>query len=177
MTAQSQYDYGCFFCRTGCENRVAKQIELSADGVEAIAPVKVRHRKCHGVITEEKVTLFPGYVFFRSSSEEFSPFVLQHKNDCYTLLTDTENDWRLYGDDLTIVRSMFDLNGVIGLSCAYFVGNRIRIKNGFLKDHEGSILKVNKYAQTVQVRIRLSSKEFLFWLGYELIDEIKDADT
>ena len=58
-------DYGCLFCRTGSENRVAEYINSRLDGAEAIAPQRLRRKTVQGQPIEDSVLLLPSYVFFR----------------------------------------------------------------------------------------------------------------
>ena len=62
--AQDDKEYGCIFCITGQEFAVAQRLEKAIPGLKAISPVKLRYRRIDGVAHEEKVILFPGYVFF-----------------------------------------------------------------------------------------------------------------
>ena len=51
---------------------------------------------------------------------------------------------------------------------AYFdEGNRIRILDGFLKDYEGSIIRVDRRHRSVQVKLMFQGKTLTTWLGYE----------
>ena len=61
------------------------------------------------------------------------------------LLTYTDGEWVLHGADDLLARALFDAEGVIGLSTAYYDTNRrIRIVDGFLKPYQDSVVRVNR---------------------------------
>ncbi|MDO4867175.1 MAG: hypothetical protein Q4C10_11530 [Clostridia bacterium] len=163
--------YGCLFCRTGREESVIRQLEKRFPGIEAIAPVKLRRRRMGGMLVDERVSLFPGYVFFRNV--ELATFGLMNRLEhVLRLLTYRDGTWWLHGWDEQLARRLFEAGGVVGYSTAYFdEGQRIHILEGFLKDHEGSITRVNRRAKTAEVRVDLHGKQFYVWLGFEVIDE------
>ena len=86
------------------------------------------------------------------------------------MLTDGEGCWQLRGADRTIAEKLFSVNGVIGLSKAYYVGDRLRVTEGFLKDYQGSIIRVNRRAGTAQIRIEFDGKMITAWVGFEMLD-------
>ena len=44
--------------------------------------------------------------------------------------------------------------------------------DGFLKDYEGYITRVNRRKKTVEVTIDLQRKKAIMWLGYELVEAV-----
>ena len=162
--------HGCVFCRSGQEAEVIRQMGLLFPEVRAIAPVKTRLRRAGGTVKEERVTLLPGYVFFEAG-EDLPMRRITRADSVLRLLTYNDGDWRLHGYDDQFAGMLFKANGVIGLSTAFFdEGDRIRIVDGFLKEHEGSIVRVNRRARTAQIRISLQDKQISIWLGYELME-------
>ena len=167
--------YGCLFCRTGREESVIRQLERQFPGIESIAPVKLRRRRMGGTLLDERVSLFPGYVFFRNV-ELTTLGSMNRLEHVLRLLTYRDGTWWLHGWDEQLARRLFETGGVVGYSTAYFdEGQRIHILDGFLKDHEGSITRVNRRAKTAEVRVDLQGKQFYVWLGFELIDEKREA--
>lgn len=161
--------YGCLFCRTGREETTANELKRLFPEIEIIVPVKSRYWRHGGVAREEHVVLFPGYIFFQVDNT-FDVFVFAKCNNVYSLLKAPSGDWRIRNEDRKIVEKLFASKGVIGFSKAYFEGNRIRITEGFLKEYEGQIVRVNRRAQTAQIRIHIHEKEVLCWLGFEEIE-------
>ena len=161
--------YGCLFCRTGKEKRIAAEIELELPDVRVIFAEKLRKRRQGRSSVEESVALFPGYLFFRTDAD-FDAQVLARRTDVFRLLRDSEGIWHLRGEDLTLARGLFQTDGVVGFSKAYYEGDRIRILDGMLKTYEGRIIRVNRRSQTAQIALGMDGREVTVWLGFELIE-------
>jgi len=159
--------YGCIFCRSGSEDRIIRELKSSRPEMVCISPKRVRIRR-QG--EKELATLFPGYIFFRSSATVDFRTMLQ-RDEIYRLLQYPSGDWKLRGSDLLIAVFMFDLGGIVGLSKARFDGNGIRILSGPLKEYENSITKLDKRAKTAQVTIHFHGMELIMWFGFEIDDD------
>ena len=197
MDEEKRISRGCFFCKSGKEIDVVRQFEMRFPGGRAVAPTKSRYRRAKDVVIEEKVPLLPGYVFFEMNDSatgglisepaadknngETPQFALQtfsRIDSVLKLLRYSDGDWRLQGDDDKFAMLLFETGGNIGISQAYFdVGNRIRILDGFLKDYEGSITRVNRKNRTVEVQVDLPGKKVSMKLGYELVEGIGSSDN
>ena len=162
--------YGCLFCRSGREQKIIRELTRLTPEVSAVSPAKVRIRRSREGSSEELVTLFPGYVFFRVA--EGAPDVgrFARLEDVLRLLTYADGEWRLAGSDEAIAREFFGEDGVVGLSKAYYEGDRIRVTEGALKRYEASITRVNHRARTAEVRVDFHGKVLTMWLGFELIE-------
>ena len=167
----SDTEFGCVFCRTGQEEEVARRMEHDYPGLKAVVAMKKRFRRSQGVETEEKVILFPGYVFFQCSPDSNIREITKRDN-VYKLLTDGGGNWKLLGADKVIASHFVTCGGVIGFSKAYYKGERIRIIDGFLKQYEGNIVRVNHRAKTAQVKVQLDGKCFSIWVGFEIINTL-----
>ena len=161
--------FGCLFCRTGNEKRIAQSIERDLPEVRLISAEKMRRRRYGHRYEEEPVPLFPGYLFFCADAD-FEAQRLAGKPDVYRLLHASDGTWQLYGSDEVFARCLFAQNGVIGFSKAYYEGERIRIVDGILKEYEGKILRVNRRAQTAQICVGMCGREITIWLGFELLE-------
>ena len=94
-------------------------------------------------------------------------YCFYERRDVYRLLRDSNGGWRLRGTDEAFARKLFEQHGVLDFSRAYYENDRIRIVDGILKDYEASILRVNRRAQTAQIRVDICGRETLIWLGFE----------
>ena len=70
---EKMWRYGCLFCRTGAEATIASYINQSITDVEAVAPTRTRRKTVAGKVIEDQVQLLPGYLFFRTESDEPLP--------------------------------------------------------------------------------------------------------
>ena len=161
--------YGCLFCRTGKEKRIADEIKAEYPDVRVIFAEKLRKRRQGRSSVQETVPLFPGYLFFRTDADFDAP-VLARRQDVFRLLRDGEGIWHLRGEDLTLALGLFRQDGVVGFSKAYYEGDRIRILDGLLKTYEGRIIRVNRRSQTAQIALGVGGQEVTVWLGFELIE-------
>ena len=67
---EKMWRYGCLFCRTGVEATIAGYINQTITDVEAVAPTRTRRKTVAGKVIEDQVQLLPGYLFFRTESDE-----------------------------------------------------------------------------------------------------------
>lgn len=184
---------GCLFCKGGKEREVVQLFLLTFPQGKAVVPTRIRYRRKPDSVTEESITLMPGYVFFELAGLDPADEPAEEGTDAFQsevelrqlcrtdsilrLLRDPDGRWRLRGADDRFAEMMFRNDGVIGMSKAYFDrGQRIRILEGFLKDYEGSITRVNKKTKTVEVSVDLQGKQVRMWLGYELVDASEGGD-
>lgn len=162
--------YGCLFCITGREERVARRIRESCPNVCAVTMRKMKYRVSHGCRSCEEAMLLPGYVFFEAPSD-IDPFRLFPKSDILRILTVGLDQWRLYGEDERFARWLFRYDGLLDFSKAYCEGDRIRIVSGPLKDMEGKITKVDRRGRSGQVTMKFDKRDVKLWLGFDLIEK------
>ena len=175
---------GCLFCKSGRESDVARRYKKLFPGGRAVAPMRTRYRRRDGAELEEQVPLLPGYVFFEATisadTAEAGNSALRafsRTDSVLKLLSYSDGMWRLQGSDDQFARMLLETDGSIGASRAFFdEGNRIRILSGFLKDYEGSIVRVNKRRRTVEASIDFHDKKVSMWLGYELVTKVGSED-
>lgn len=165
---KDRFEYGCVFLRSGCEARYIEELGRLEPRARALSPTKLRLRHAGGRPVEEAVRLFPGYVFF-ALPDDMEPDRLIRPDCVYRLLMDSEGDWRLKGADRFFAEGVFQRDGVFGFSKAVYIGDRIRVLEGPLKDCGGEILRVNRRRRTAEVRMDFQGVSMNVWLGFELI--------
>ena len=175
MKRCGQLKYGCISCRTGCEDRLTREISEKYQDMRVIFPKKKRVRRMGGTAIEEETGLFPGYVFFSTRAEELDLRDIFLKDYAYKLLKNPDGDWPLRGSDRRFAEMVFAEGGVIGFSRAFYEGDRIRVAEGFLKNYEGNIVRLNKRAKTAEIQIELHGRIVTMWLGYELLEADEPA--
>lgn len=163
-------EYACIFCRSGMEERIARQIEENYPFIRALNPVKLRYRHVDGKPLEERVALFPGYIFVKLKDQD-PLYQLKRSGLIYKILKDTDGNWLLTGSDRDFAEKMFETGGVFGFSQAFYENDKIHIVEGPLKDYDGQILKVNHRKRTAQVRMSVQGVQMNVWLGFELIEK------
>lgn len=171
MPAGGGMRMGCLFCRSGSEGRLLSEMALAHGDIELLSPQKVRLRRMGGRRIEERTTLFPGYLFFRTRGEpDFREWT--RRKHLYRLLTYPDGDWILHGADRAVAEWLFDRRGIVGLSRACHEGDGLRFVDGMLEGREPEIVKLNRRACTAQVKLDLMGIPLTLWLGYELIDPV-----
>lgn len=189
---EEDLQHGCFFCQTGKEKVVIEKFKRCFPEGRALTPTRTRYRRVAGTAIEERVSMLPGYVFFEMkvntenikntdgieplSETDYMVRNFVRTEEVIKLLNYTDGGWVLHGFDDQFAKLLFNGNENIGLSQAWFdEGKRIRILNGFLKDYEGAITRVNKKKKTVEIQIDLQGKKISLWLGYELVEPINES--
>ena len=135
--------YGCLFCITGREERVAEQIRSVCPEVQTTTMRQLKYRTHNGEKCLEESLLLPSYVFFRGPAGlEPAAFPKQH-----------------------LIRQ----RGLLGVSQACQEGDRVRILSGPLKDLEGSVRRVDRRGRSGQVVLSFRGREISVWLGFEWV--------
>lgn len=168
--AQNSKEYGCIFCITGREFAVTQRLEKAIPGLKAISPVKLRYRRIDGVAHEERVILFPGYVFFevQSGSNVDIRTIYIDQDVLKVLYVDEEKkDWRLVDPDRSIVRRFFTMKGLVGLSEVEFdLTGKLHALRGFLYGNDEEVKAVNKRAKTAKIVLQIGDTRKGFWVGF-----------
>lgn len=162
--------WGCVFCETGAEARVSNQL-AGMEGIRiAFAVKQMQHRSQRGVRSEVERVMLPGYVFFLAE-RDMQRYRLLRGNDRILRVLSYREAWALRGEDLAFARWMYAHGGVLEISRARKVGDRVTIIDGPLKELEGVILKVDRHNRNGLVSIQFGGKSTNVWLAFEYIAE------
>lgn len=162
--------YGCLFCKSEKEAGVVRALEKQVPGTEAVYLRQYKHRSRGGVKTSILAPVLPGYVFFRTEYPE-SAAPIHRLVDVIRLLRYADHSWELRNGDERFAQWVFEQEGILRMSQARKIGDRIVIAKGPLKDMEGSILKMDRHSRNGLVEIRLNDKVFHVWLPFEVLEE------
>ena len=77
---------------------------------------------------------------------------------------------KLFGDDLAYARWVLKQNGLIGMSKAVKVNERVRIIDGPLAEMEGHIVKYSKRNRNCLVEVEFMNRKVEAWLPFEWTD-------
>ena len=159
---EKAWRYGCLFCRTGAEATIAGYINQTITDVEAIAPTRTRSKTVAGKSVEDQAQLLPGYIFFRTESDEPLPLLTRITNVLKLLEYDNLR-WELTGDDREFAEFLFD-NDLLQPPHVTFIDGILHFEDGFLYGHDDAVLRVNRRKQTVEVSLEIN--QLAFWIGY-----------
>ena len=159
---EKAWRYGCLFCRTGAEATIAGYINRTINDVEAVAPTHTRCKTVAGKAVEDQVQLLPGYIFFRTKTNEPLPQLTRITN--VLKLLEYENlIWELTGGDREFAEFLFD-NGLLQPPRVSFIDGKLHFEEGFLHGHDDAVLRVNRRKKTAEVRLEIDS--LAFWISY-----------
>ena len=161
---------GCLYCYGDNIDRAMEVFHGFYPDIRLVYPMRMRRHYFHAdkTFVDEPVPLLPGYLFFETD-HDLPEEKLARSSYLLRLLTYTDGEWELHGVDDRFARMILNIDGSIGISKAYFDENkRIRILDGFLKDYEDSIIRVNRKSKTAEICIDFQGKTRSMKLGYEL---------
>lgn len=154
--------YGCLFCRTGAETAIAGYINQAADEIEAIAPTRTRRKTVAGKVIKEQVQLLPGYIFFRTGTEELLSWLTRITN-VFKLLEYDDLSWELIDSDKEFAEFLFE-NDPIQPPRVSFIDGKLHFEEGFLYGHDDAVIRVNRRKKTAEVQLDIDT--LVFWIGY-----------
>ena len=159
---EKTWRYGCLFCRTGAEATIAGYINQTIIDVEAVAPTRTRRKTIAGKAIEDQVQLLPGYIFFRTKTDEQVPQLTRITN--VLKLLEYDNLGReLSGGDREFAEFLFD-NDLLQPLHVSFIDGKLHFEDGFLYGHDDAVLRVNRRKKTVEIRLEIV--QLAFWIGY-----------
>jgi transcription antitermination factor NusG len=161
-------EYGCVFCRTGQEAQVARRLQDFFVGLRAFSVTQVKHKSKNGVKSQAQEIVFPGYVFFEVE-RDCPAYHLKRIQDVLRLLTDSQDDWCLHGDNQAFARWIMEHDGLIEMSKAHQEGDRVVFQSGPLKDYVGSVVKVDRHSRNGLVEIRFDDNVFRIWMAFDMV--------
>ena len=162
--------YGCLFCKSEREASVVRALEKQVPDLEALYLRQYKHRSRGGVKTSVLASVLPGYVFFRTD-QPLSVGPIYRLVDVIRVLRYADQSWELQNEDMQFARWVFEQEGILRMSQARKIGDRIVIAQGPLKDMEGSILKMDRHSRNGLVEICFNNNVFHVWLPFEVLEK------
>lgn len=159
---EKAWRYGCLFCRTGAKTTIAGYINQTITDVEAVAPTRTRRKTVAGKVIEDQTQLLPGYIFFRTKSDEPLPQLTRITN-VLKLLEYDNLSWELTGGDREFAEFLFD-NDLFQPPHVTFIDGKLHFEDGFLYGHDDAVLRVNRRKKTAEIRLEID--QLAFWIGY-----------
>jgi transcription termination/antitermination protein NusG len=161
--------YGCIFCKTGQESIIAHSLTKKYEVLRALTVSQLKHKSVNGIKSLAEQILLPGYVLFRAYEENPPISDLQCEHGVIKVMRNTSGDWRLDDNDRRFASWVFNQGGLIGVSKAYAVGDKVSITSGPLKDYEGSIIKIDRRSRNGLVEIHFGERAWRIWLAFEFL--------
>lgn len=160
----------CLFCNTSRCDRISALL-VQQIACEAYSPKIVQRKwikgKCYEVIND----YLPGYVFLFSEDPLGDLQKVYSVDGVIRFLGNKKEGFQLQGEDRQFSQMIYDNHGVIGIMKAYQEGDRIKLLDSSFAGLAGEIIKVDRRKGRAQVCIHFDKKDFLIWVGYDLIEK------
>jgi transcriptional antiterminator NusG len=171
ISPDQKLDFGCLYCPFGKEKLIADFIERHNPQVHACAVCQTKRFSTSGVTRLQNVIMLHGYILFAVPENTDIYGIVEMCDEKVFVMTYSDGEWKMYGDDRRYAEWIFRYNGVIGVSKAYRIGDRISIVEGPLKDMEGYITRIDRRNRNGQVNIMFRDRCVKVWLAFEILEE------
>lgn len=163
----------CAFCKTSLEEKAARQINwlYGAQGICAIAPVRILKERRGGIESQVRRPLLPGYVLIYAN-ECLQPGLMHAVEHVLRLLCYPGGEYELHGGDLAYADFVYGNHGVIGISDILCEGKEAKILSGPLEDCKGTIVRLDHRKQRVWMRVYFDGVEREISLGANILTAI-----
>lgn len=165
----SGYDVYCLYCKTGFEIEVASEINEKNESLITLPFLRLMHKSRNGERKLAQEALLKGYVFIYAplkmdiSSVETARYV-------YSILGRATGTGTLIDNDLKYAKWVLSLGGVVGISKALRVNEKVKIIAGPLLDFEGSIKDYSKKNRNCRVQIDIVGQQLSVWLPFDWVE-------
>lgn len=166
----------CVFCLFGTEYSVARIFE--DHGFGCLIPHSMRVVVKRGQRVSEQRKLLPGYIFVQTDT--FTPqqeMFIRHTDNVIRILSYQDGSYALMDKDREFVAWLWQKNGALDVSRVYKEGDRIRVIDGPLKDHEGSIVSVNIKRRCVAIQAAGNSLLGKIWCSIEVVEKMDGSQA
>jgi transcriptional antiterminator NusG len=171
------------YVETGYEDEVCffinKVITYLFDDIQfnLLVPKRKIYEKKQGIRKEVIKRMFPGYVLVETDKiYEFYckvrgvPHILKFLRDNFDFL-------EVRVEEISQILHMTNQDGLIGISQAFVINDKIKVTKGPLSGREGIIQKIDKRKGRAKVEFSIHDNKLLIDLGIDIIDKFKMEDT
>jgi transcription antitermination factor NusG len=161
-----EYIY-CMYVRTYAQQRITMEVPRVFP-CRAINPVLVKRKWFGRSYKEISHSLIPGYIFL-ISNERMEASRLRTLDGVLNILHYGYGEYAMTEHDEQFVRWLLKYDGMIGLSKAFRMGDRIQVIEGPLKDSCGTIVRVDTRRQRAEIRLEFNGINWTSWLDFEWV--------
>ena len=161
--------YGCVFCRSGSEEAVARYIGLLYSPIVAFNVYQEKHKSTNGKRSIIRERILPGYVFF--ATDKHCPVDLFLSiSALLKVLRYSNKEWILDGLDAKYAKWIIDNEGIIRVSEAKRVGDKVIFTSGYLKNYYGNIIKIDKHNRNCLTQLAFGGVSYRRWIPFVFVD-------
>lgn len=167
---ENDFDSYVLFTLSGKETNLCEELINKYDDLYALVLRRMVHRSDHGRKWDEESVLIKGYVFIYLP-KNYDIKNIKSDNNPFRLLNWKQDLGRLYGEDKRYAKWVLEQDGLIGVSKAIKVNERVKIVEGPLKEFEGYIIDYSKRNRNCLVEVEFMGRTITTWLPFEWTDQ------
>lgn len=166
---KAEFDVYCLFSPSEGEIRVASELNRMNPECIALPFLRMKHAgAAKGSILVQEA-LFKGYVFiFVPAGFELTR--LRRSGIPFRVLDRKENGGLLQGEDRQYAEWILSQGGILAVSSAIQINDRVKIVSGPLLDLEGCIVAFSKKNKNYRVEFEMMGHKVNTWLPFEYIE-------
>ncbi len=170
---KSGFDAYCLFSTSGGEVRLSNELNHLNRNCLAVPFLRMKRAGAskNSILVQE--ALFKGYVFI-FVPKGFQLNRLQRGEMLFRALDRKENGGALVGDDRRYAEWILSLGGILAVSDAVQINDRVRIVSGPLLDLEGCITGFSRKNKNYRVEFEMMGHKVNTWLPFEFIEPTMD---
>ena len=163
------FDSYVLFTMSGKEDDLAEELNKTYEDLYCLILRRMVHRSDHGRKWDEEAVLIKGYVFV------FAPMgydirYVKSENNPFRILKSKLDMGKLFGDDLEYAQWVLKQDGLIGISKAIRVNEKVKIIEGPLAEMEGNIVQYSRRNRNCLVELSFMNRTIRTWLPFEWTD-------
>lgn len=164
----------CLFCRTGQEPKVLAEL-AQGEHVRALFPKRMKTERQKGKWASVEKPMLPGYIFLYTReagepAQESAKALTQGLSNVLTVLRYGDGTSALRGRDQAFADWLWKQDGVIGISKAVRIGDRVEIVEGPLKELGGTVKALDAHKRVAKIELNIVGSTQWLWLSFDYID-------
>ena len=167
---ENGFDSYVFFTLSGKEVDLAEELNSKYEDIYCLVLKRMMHRSDHGKKWDEENVLIKGYVFIYVP-KNYDIRYIKSDNNPYKILKWQLDLGKLFGEDYEYALWVLRQDGLIGVSKAIKVNEKVKIVDGPLAQMEGYIVKYSKRNRNCLVEIEFMNQTIRTWLPFEWTDQ------
>lgn len=146
---------------------------LFEEGYKTLVPRRKLKERKSGEWRYVERTLFPGYVFVKTSMQEKEYYKFKATTGVIKILKGA-SDIPVPVDDeeMKIVYRLTSKSELVEISDIFYDGLNVKVISGPLQGYEGNILKVDRRRFRAKVNFTIAGKETIIELGVNVLDKV-----
>ena len=167
---ENGFDSYVFFTLSGKEVDLAEELNGKYEDIYCLVLKRMMHRSDHGKKWDEESVLIKGYVFIYVP-KNYDIRYIKSDNNPYKILKWQLDLGKLFGGDYEYALWVLQQDGLIGVSKAIKVNEKVKIVDGPLAQMEGYIVKYSKRNRNCLVEIEFMNQTIRTWLPFDWTDQ------